>query len=103
VPLSLDRHVEGGTLHIELAGEIDLATRATLADAVEAAFDRQDITRVVVDVAEVTFMDCFGMSALLHGRALADKKSWTFEVRNPTGIVHTVMRLTGVLDYLSGR
>jgi anti-anti-sigma factor len=102
VPLSLDRHDGGGAMHIHLTGEIDLTTRAELAAELEAAFDRPGVTGVVVDLGGVAFMDCYGMSALIHGRVIADKRSVAFQVRNATGVVHTVMRLTGVLEYLSG-
>jgi anti-anti-sigma factor len=102
MPLSLDQQMAGEVVRIEVRGEIDLATRPALVAAIEAAYETPGTRSLVVDLAGVTFMDCYGMSALIHGRALADKRSWGYEVCNATGLPRVVMRMAGLLDYLSG-
>ena len=56
---------------------------------------------VVIDLAETTFMDCCGMSALLRGAHLAAGQGRRLRAVNPIGIPLTVLQLTGVLGILA--
>lgn len=97
MPLLISPNIDGATITLGLAGEIDLATEPALWDAVEKAVTADGIGLVVVDLAETTFMDCFGMSALVRGARLAAGDGRRLRVVNPTGLPLIVLQLTGVL------
>ena len=93
--------VDGATIRLGLAGDVDLATEPALWDAIEKAVAADGITLVVVDLAEVTFMDCFGMSALIRGAWLAADHGSRLRVVNATGIALIVLQTTGVAAILA--
>jgi anti-anti-sigma factor len=102
VSLSIDSRVEGGKLRMIAAGEIDLATQPMLMSAIEAAVETTGISGIMIDLGAVTFMDCYGMSALITGRDLAEKRSCEYVIQNANGLPLQLLRLAGVLGHLSG-
>ena len=79
---------------VTLDGECDLAVRdeltAALLDAVAGA------QVVVVDLAEVTFIDSTGVHSLVTAHHAALAAGGRVHVRNAVGPVATVLDLTGV-------
>jgi anti-sigma B factor antagonist len=100
MPLSIDRQADDSGATLAVAGEIDMATRPDLVKALEAVF-AEGVRSVTVDLAGVTFMDCFGMSALIHGRELAADRACGYRVVGATGMPLLVLRMTGVLAELA--
>jgi anti-sigma B factor antagonist len=58
----------GDVLVLSLAGELDLATAPVLRDALRRAVERSP-KRLVVDLAEVTFVDSTVLGALVEARS----------------------------------
>ena len=58
----------GDVLVLSLAGELDLATAPALRDALRRAVERSP-KRLVVDLAEVTFVDSTVLGALVEARS----------------------------------
>ncbi len=101
MPLLISPHIDGATITLGLAGDIDLATEPALWDAIEKAVTADGVGLVVIDLAETTFMDCCGVTALLRGARLAAGQGRRLRAVNPTGIPLTVLQLTGVLGILA--
>jgi anti-anti-sigma factor len=101
MPLLISPHIDGATITLGLAGDIDLATEPALWDAIEKAATADGIGLVLIDLAETTFMDCFGMRALVRGAQLAAANGRRLRAINPTGIPLIVLQLTGVLRILA--
>ena len=101
MPLLISPNIDGATITLGLAGDIDLATEPALWDAVEKAVTADGISLVVIDLAETTFMDCFGMSVLVRGARLAAGDDRRLRAVNPTGIPLIVLQVTGVLGLLA--
>ena len=85
---------EGSTAIVSVAGELDLATaeglRSRLSTVVAA---KPPPERLVLDLAELEFVDASGISALLHAqRALAARGGVT-ELRSPSRLVRRVVRV----------
>lgn len=85
------------TAVLELSGEIDVArSDAVLAEG-EALLDQTPRgDRLVVDVAEVEFIDSSGLSALLRLRRLAGERDVTIVLRNVPHFMASVMRVGGL-------
>ena len=61
----LSMHIaEGSPPVLHVGGEIDLATAQDFADALEHAISAD--SKLVVDLADVTFIDAAGLHAILH-------------------------------------
>jgi anti-anti-sigma factor len=82
-----------GEARIVFAGEIDLAARAAVEDAVDAAVDHG---RVVVDLTDVTFLDSTGLAAI----ARAIRKQASVSVVNPNPAVRQTLRTSGIDQYI---
>ncbi|MFD0783736.1 STAS domain-containing protein [Micromonospora azadirachtae] len=100
MPLSNPDHPDAEGVTVSARGEIDLSTADELQHEIEAAI-ASNASAVVVDLAEVTFLDSAGINALLRGRRLADDRRKPYHVTNAQGMVRQLLRLTGVWDHLS--
>jgi anti-anti-sigma factor len=99
--LSVDRFVEGDAVRVALRGEVDASTRELLIAALDAAIGTAGAASVVVDLTDLRFMDCFGLSALIRGRQVADAHGVGYTIAHPSGTPLLVLAITGVLDYLA--
>jgi anti-sigma B factor antagonist len=86
---------EDGPTVIIVAGEVDLATAPELRGALLATSGD-----VIVDLAQVGFMDSTGLSALISGRKHVIGAGYTFSVRNQSDLLEHTMKVTGVYDIL---
>ena len=86
--------VEGDRTVVTVAGECDLAVRdeltSVLLDAVSAA------RVVVVDLADVSFLDSSGVHALIAGYHAAQEPGGRFYAVNAVGVVESVLAMTEV-------
>lgn len=87
---------------VAVSGEIDLTVRDELQNTLTATIDEAGVTKVVVDLSRVTFMDSTGLHILLTARQRAHSAGVGFRVVGATGLVHRVLAVTGVLELLTG-
>src|SRR5436309_158996 len=74
-----ERHADG-CVWLKLTGELDVATAPRLADRLHQL--REENQTVVVDLADVEFMDSSGLHVLCDAISDAQSGHWTFEVRD---------------------
>ena len=83
---------------VRLAGELDLgacaALRATLLGAAAGGPGGQ----IVVDLAEVTFIDSETVRALLDGYAAAQDQGIGYRLARPRGLVRRVLEVMGLTE-----
>jgi anti-sigma B factor antagonist len=77
-----------------LHGELDIATAPELVEMLHR-FRRQGHA-VALDLAEVTFMDSTGLTALMDAHVAAESNGWSFEIRRASPAVRRVFDLAGV-------
>lgn len=66
---------------VVLAGELDLAHL----DAAVHACALPEHVHVIVDLANVTFMDCSGYGALVHARTILERRGGSLSFTGPVG------------------
>jgi len=98
--LNYSTHRTNDTLTLVLHGELDIASADTLADVLRRAIDTPGITRVDVDLHEVTFLDSTAINTLITGLNAANEAGRQFHISRPRGIVHRVLDVAGVLSAL---
>jgi anti-anti-sigma factor len=83
---------------VELAvdGEVDIATVAPLRDALAALLDDERVARLVVDFAEVDFLDSTGISTLVAAYRRAQDNKTQFVLVNCQPQALRVLEITGV-------
>jgi anti-anti-sigma factor len=89
-------HRLGVTSVIELRGELDLAARETLDDALETAMAPEPVLTVVADLDAVTSADASTVAWLVHADAVARLSGARFVTVIGSGRVGDILRLTGV-------
>ena len=84
----------GGTITVAPRGELDLATAREL----EAWLDdlRRECADVVLDLAEVPFLDSSGLRVLLRARLQARRTHTGLRIANPTRAVRRAAQTAGV-------
>ncbi len=102
-PFGLRHRQDGGIATIILAGEIDLAVIDAVATGVTAQLDRPDVTGIDIDLTEVGFLDSSGISVLIRLRSSAEAAGKSFGMYGATGIVDTVLAISGVGEFLHVR
>lgn len=93
--------LDGLTIRIRVAGEVDLATASQLRSALLAAVETAaPPVEIVVDVAGVRFIDAIGIGVLICGRNAALPSGVGYCVRNPNGVVGRVIDILGLAETL---
>jgi anti-anti-sigma factor len=86
----------GRTAYISLDGEIDLTNAHVCVERGHRAFDAGPITRLVVDVSGVTFIDSTGLGGLVQLSNLARSRGAELYLADPTPIVARLLELSGL-------
>lgn len=93
------RRADGSAL-LTIAGELDIATVSVVRDRLAALIDA-GVSRLVVDLRDVSFMDSTGLAAFIHAKMrLGDDGRMTLvmEPDSYARLIFEVAGLTGVLD-----
>jgi anti-anti-sigma factor len=85
--------VEGETV-LSLRGELDLWTQPRLMAALAGLDD--DVARVVLDLSDLTFIDCSNLRVIHRAQLLAGLRGTEFVLRSPNPEIVRIMELTGL-------
>jgi anti-sigma B factor antagonist len=94
-PFGLTEEPLPGGLVVAVSGEVDLATAPELRERLGAAVD-SGVTRIVVDLREVTFMDSIGLAAVVHARSRLGADSRLALVVAPDSYAELVLEIAGM-------
>ena len=86
------------TARIVLRGEFDMASSDDLRAAVLGTVYARLGDRVIVDLAEVTFVDSTTIRMLREGFDAATAENVRYRVINSVGVVHRVLEVMGLID-----
>jgi anti-anti-sigma factor len=87
-----------------VVGEIDVSHAATRAEGLRRALGAERwVPEVVVDLAQVRFLDARGLGAVLEGRRLARLSVTTVVWAPPSGLVRRMLGITGLAAVLPVR
>jgi anti-sigma B factor antagonist len=99
VEFSIQAVTEGPTTTLRVAGEVDLATADELNQAIAAALQAGP-GALVVDLAEVTFLDSTGLAVLVAVTNQTGTSGVRLTIRDPAPRVRNVIRITGLGEFL---
>jgi anti-sigma B factor antagonist len=83
-------------VHFSVSGEVDLATAPTLLSTVLDAIRDHRPSVLELDLADVTFFDARGVSALILAARAARAAGCTGRLRRPRAHVRRILELTGL-------
>jgi anti-sigma B factor antagonist len=96
--VSINEHAEGYSV-VTVRGEMDLHTAPKFQYAIERAARSEGVGAVVVDMAEVTFMDSTALSALMRSKDALGQQGVSLRLAAPSGAVERIFSVTGFQDY----
>jgi len=99
---TIDVNESDGTVRVRLGGEIDVSCVRTVRAAIGAFVGLDDVRVIVVDLADVTFLDSSGLGALLAASQRAKGARQHFEITNPSTAVQRVLEVTGTRHLVAG-
>jgi anti-anti-sigma factor len=93
-PLNVSVSVDGENHVVNVSGSLDMGTR----DFVEQACLAGDDMAVVVEMADLTFMDCRGYGALLAARRTIQERGGSLTLSNQVGQPARLLSLLGAVE-----
>jgi anti-anti-sigma factor len=101
-PLGIDVSCPSpGTARLAVAGEIDLSNSDLLHVRLLNVLSMLHPRHIEVDLAEVTFLDCSGLTVLVVAGQAAARIGCRLRITDPQPAVRRVLDLTGLLDVLT--
>ncbi len=88
-----------GTRTLSIAGELDIATTPRLEQEANRAI-ADGAKTVVIDLADLSFIDSTGLRAFLRLNELAARDDWRLRMIRPSEQVRTILRVTGTENEL---
>ena len=85
---------------ISVSGELDLASSPALEEELQRVA-KSGATTIVVDLAELEFMDSTGLSVLVRAHQRAEENGRRLGLVNGSQQVQRLLTLTGVADRLT--
>lgn len=100
--LAVDHNRAGdGTAIVRLRGEADMSVENWLrAELHEAVTARPPPSEVIIDLGDLTFLDCAGIRVLLEASHLAHAAGMPLTVRDPQPLVRRVLGALGLAEPL---
>jgi anti-sigma B factor antagonist len=99
VEFSIQAVTDGLVTTLRVAGEVDLATADELNRAAATAL-QADPRGLVIDLAEVTFLDSTGLAVLVSVTNQTASSGVRLTIRDPAPRVRNVIRITGLGEFL---
>jgi anti-anti-sigma factor len=95
-PYGCSVHRRGPTSEIVLAGELDLAAKPVLDEAIKTALTPGPVQTLIVDFTRATFADSTTMSWLVRANTRTEEAGGRLVAVVGPGPVRAVLRMTGI-------
>ncbi len=89
----------GGTTTLHIAGELDMATAEQMRELGDAALDDRQCRTLVLDAAELSFLDSSGLSCWMELRRRAVAGGQRVVVRSAQPQVLRILDVAGLTNY----
>src|SRR4051794_29802743 len=87
---------EGSTCFVRLTGEIDILVAREIDELGEAMIETTSASEVVIDMADVTFLDSTGLGALIGMRNAALSRDLPLRIAGAPPRVKRILTITGM-------
>jgi anti-anti-sigma factor len=98
--LTIERTDEDGNAVLAVHGELAVDTTALLTSAIDGALRAPETDGLCLDLSDVTFLDSYGLRALIQGSRSATDDGNRFWLRHPSAPVSRILTMTGVGDVI---
>jgi anti-anti-sigma factor len=99
--LGLTTQVKQDCVEVALSGDLDMGGAFKLEPELDRLLAEKEVSRVVVDLGGVRFVDSAGLGALLASHERAKDAGVEMKLANPSDPVRRILDLTGTGEVLS--
>jgi anti-sigma B factor antagonist len=98
----LDLSVDAGpSATITLVGELDPATAPLLDQQIEQLLTDESVTRVVLDLSGLTFLDSSGLRVFVTAREALTSRGGELALREPSANTQRLLDITGLGEIIA--
>lgn len=97
--LDVETQTQDEQVTLLLHGELDMATESQLRDVAMAQMAAHDLTKLAMDLADITFLDSSGVSALVDLRKHATDRGVDLEIVAISHRAARILTIIGLADY----
>jgi anti-sigma B factor antagonist len=97
--LEIEVHREACIVRLRLRGELDVASAALLMEHLSLV-NESGVAQVILDLAELSYIDPPGLSVLAVGKRRADATGVALRIVAPTSFVRHMLDITGLIGVL---
>lgn len=99
-PLLISMSSDSGSCVVTLAGELDPHTSPLLEQEIDEGLN-SDVTRLVLDMARLRFIDSSGLRVIIKAFKELDKRGGELVVRSPNQTALRLFEITDLLDHFT--
>lgn len=93
--VELETRVQGDTLYVRVRGDLDLMTAGTFREEVEAELERTGVSRLVLNLAGLKFIDSSGLGAILGRFRRLQHRGGRLVLEDPPPAIRPVLEMAG--------
>jgi stage II sporulation protein AA (anti-sigma F factor antagonist) len=87
-------------LYVMLSGELDEHTSNYTKNCLEEIFNSNKFNKVVLDFAELEFMDSTGIGVLLGRYKKLNKNNKRIFISNPSNTIEKIFKMSGIYEIM---
>ena len=92
---------DGGTVVVQIAGELDASTSPQLDHGLTGLIDEQGNMSIRAEIGGLTFIDSTGLTALVRALREVRDRGGDLVLANPTPKIHRVLDMVGLTQVFS--
>ncbi len=93
-------YIDKETLTVKLVGEVDHHIAENLRESIDEEIEQTHTLHLILDFAEVTFMDSSGIGVVLGRYRKLKEKGGTVTIKNCNRIVEKIMEMSGIFQLM---
>lgn len=90
--MNIRNEIQGREFLLRIEGRMDYPAQREFREASALALAAPDLTHIVIDLAQVDYVDSAGLGMLLLFKEKAELRERKIILRNPTPAVHQVLK-----------
>ena len=94
--MNIQHKFNGGTLQINLIGELDESHAEFVRDNLDEIFRKRAIDEVIIDLSRLSFMDSTGIGVPIGRYKILNNRGIGLKIASPSRPVDKVLSLTGI-------
>lgn len=98
--MKIKSRVYNGSLYLVIAGELDEHSSSYVREEMDKAFAKSGFSQIIIDLAELDFMDSTGIGVLLGRYNNMKEKNIPIYICNPSKHAEKIFKITGLYNLM---